>query len=240
MPAVTVFTGFLGAGKTTLILQLLPRLKERVVVLKNEFGDAKVDSALVRQQHVQVQEMVNGCLCCVLVGQLSNALEEICSKYNPDRIIIETSGSAFPGPIAWQIRSMPQFRLDAILTVVDCLNFRGYEDVSYTAKLQATYSDLILLNKWDLISDRALDDVIDRVNDLNDETPKFKVNASGSGLPVELVFGPSSVAMPKELLSSHEIDHSAEIEFKRCEIPFHHARIPSLAQLSKEIESCPT
>ncbi|KAJ1676948.1 hypothetical protein EV182_007192, partial [Spiromyces aspiralis] len=95
---VTVFTGFLGAGKTTIIMDLLKSMPPNynIVMLKNEFGDAETDSALVRESNIQVQEMTNGCLCCVLVGQMQSALLEMKEKFNPDRIIIETSGSAFP------------------------------------------------------------------------------------------------------------------------------------------------
>ena len=77
----------------------------------------------------KVTEMLNGCLCCVLVGQMKNALLEMKSNGDPDRIIIETSGSAFPAPIAWQIRELDPtlFHLDSIITVVDCVNFKGYQ-----------------------------------------------------------------------------------------------------------------
>ncbi|KAJ2455380.1 hypothetical protein EV183_000916, partial [Coemansia sp. RSA 2336] len=177
---VTVFTGFLGAGKTTAILNILKRVNPdyNIVLLKNEFGDAETDSALARESHIDITEMTNGCLCCVLVGQMKNALEEMKEKYRPDRILIETSGSAFPAPIAWQIREMEPagFHLDAILTVIDCMNFCGYEDTSYTARLQAQYTDLILLNKWELVSERQLDIVVDYVNELNTDTPKVKVD----------------------------------------------------------------
>ncbi|KAJ1516219.1 hypothetical protein HMI55_002751 [Coelomomyces lativittatus] len=79
---ITVFTGFLGAGKTTIILDLIKRLsisnpEHKLAILKNEFGDTKVDSLLAKENSIQVTEMLNGCLCCVLVGQMKNALEEI-------------------------------------------------------------------------------------------------------------------------------------------------------------------
>ncbi|CAB4377203.1 unnamed protein product [Rhizophagus irregularis] len=181
---VTVFTGFLGAGKTSIILSLLPRVPKgyKLCLLKNEFGDVKVDSSLAQGSDLAVQEMLNGCLCCVLVGQMKLALMELKDKYNPDRIIIETSGSAFPAPIAWQIREMKNegFTLDSIITVVDCINFRGYEDTSYTAKMQAQYTDIILLNKHELVSEHELDIVIDHINDLNTDTPKIKCEAAKS------------------------------------------------------------
>ncbi|KAI9488368.1 CobW/HypB/UreG, nucleotide-binding domain-containing protein [Zychaea mexicana] len=189
---VTVFTGFLGSGKTTTILSLLKRLptEYKACLLKNEFGDIAVDSQLAKETNIGVQEMVNGCLCCVLVGQMKSALQELKEKYNPDRIIVETSGSAFPAPIAWQIREMADegFVLDSIVTVIDCQNFMGYEDTSYTAKLQAQYTDVILLNKHEQVSERDLDRVIDHVNELNTDTPKVKCGENGAISP-DLVFG---------------------------------------------------
>ncbi|ORY30733.1 cobW-domain-containing protein [Rhizoclosmatium globosum] len=197
---VTVFTGFLGAGKTTILLSLLAQVPSdyKVCVLKNEFGDVKVDSQLLAngseasasKDSFKVTEMLNGCLCCVLVGQMKNALLDIKEKYNPDRIIIETSGSAFPAPIAWQIRQLEPdgFILDAIITVIDCVNFTGYEDTSYTAKMQAKYTDVILLNKHELVTERQLDIVIDHISDLNEDTPKLKCNGT-NGVSPSLLFG---------------------------------------------------
>lgn len=95
----------------------------------------------------------------------------------------------FLAPIAWQIREMESegFALDSIITVVDCENFTGYEDTSYTAKLQAQYTDVILLNKHELVNERQLDDVIDHINVLNTDTPKVKCDKSG--VSPDLVFG---------------------------------------------------
>jgi G3E family GTPase len=123
---VTVFTGFLGAGKTSIIQSLLSRIPnpDSIVILKNEFGisllltpgNAQTDSELLKSY--KVAEMINGCLCCVLVGQIKTALLELKVKYKPERIIIETSGSAFPAPLSIQIREMPEeFSLDSIITV---------------------------------------------------------------------------------------------------------------------------
>ncbi|KAG0366146.1 hypothetical protein BGZ54_005741 [Gamsiella multidivaricata] len=189
---VTVFTGFVGVGKTTIILSLLQSMPKgyKFCLLKNEFGDVKVDSQIAKLSNIDVQEMTNGCLCCVLVGQMKEGLLELKEKYQPDRIIIETSGSAFPGPIAWQIRELADdgFVLDSILNVVDCKNFNGYADNSYTAQLQAKYTDLVLLTKHEGVSERELDRVIDRVNDLNTDAPKVFVNADQPVSP-ELIFG---------------------------------------------------
>ncbi|KAI8802588.1 CobW/HypB/UreG, nucleotide-binding domain-containing protein [Cladochytrium replicatum] len=198
---VSVFTGFLGAGKTTIILTLLKALPEgyKIVLLKNEFGDNKVDSQLAKEQNVQVTEMLNGCLCCVLVGQMKRALLEIQEQIKPDRIIIECSGTAFPAPLAWQIRELKDdgIVLDAIITVVDCVNFTGYEDTSYTAKMQAKYTDLILLNKHELVSERELDIVIDHIDELNEDTPKIKCDGERGFVSPDLVFGLDSQLLEK-------------------------------------------
>ncbi|KAF8556175.1 cobW-domain-containing protein [Imleria badia] len=193
---ITVFTGFLGAGKTSIILSLLPKLPKdyKVVLLKNEFGDIQVDSQLAKQSSLAaVSEILNGCMCCVLVGQMKTALLEIREKFRPDRIIIECSGSAFPATLAFQIRELERetnddLKLDAIVTVVDAENFSGYEDTSPTAKMQASYSDIIVVNKWEHVDDRALDLVLDHLNTLNDLTPKIRCNGR-DGVDPNLLFG---------------------------------------------------
>ncbi|THH14275.1 hypothetical protein EW146_g6038 [Bondarzewia mesenterica] len=155
---ITVFTGFLGSGKTSIILSLLPQLPGdyRAVLLKNEFGDAQ-------------------------------------ENYSPDRIIIECSGSAFPATLAFQIRELERetnraLTLDAIVTVIDAENFAGYEDTSTTARMQAQYTDVILINKWEHVSERALDDVLEHLNTLNDLTPKIKCQGR-AGVDPSLIFG---------------------------------------------------
>ncbi|KAI0749895.1 cobW-domain-containing protein [Daedaleopsis nitida] len=193
---ITVFTGFLGAGKTSIILSLLPRLPKdyKVVLLKNEFGDIEVDSQLARQSSLAaVSEILNGCMCCVLVGQMKTALLEIREKYRPDRIFIECSGSAFPATLAFQIRELERetdndLKLDAIVTVIDAENFTGYEDTSPTAKMQASYTDVILINKWEHVSERQLDILIDHLNTLNDTTPKVKCQGR-EGVDPSIVMG---------------------------------------------------
>ncbi|WWC59768.1 uncharacterized protein I303_102330 [Kwoniella dejecticola CBS 10117] len=182
-------------GKTSTILSLIQQLPKdyKVVLLKNEYGDVEVDSLLASQSNISgVSEILNGCLCCTMVGLVENALKEIRDTMKPDRIVIESSGSAFPATLALQIRQLePEgFKLDGVVTVVDCLNFKGYEDSSPSAKLQAKYTDLLLLSKHHLTTERQMDDLIDSLNDLNDETPKIKVGPSPDNPPKpELIFG---------------------------------------------------
>ncbi|KAJ5090692.1 hypothetical protein N7532_009376 [Penicillium argentinense] len=179
---VTIVTGFLGSGKTTILLNLIPQLPKtyRLALLKNEFGDVAVDSQLASTQSISgVRELLNGCICCNLVGQLSDALETLRSEVVPDRIVIETSGSAFPATLAMEVNRLSregegEFILDGVISVIDVENWEGYEDTSYTAKLQAKYTDLIIFNKWEGVPEQRLDVCLDRVGDLEIETPWVK------------------------------------------------------------------
>lgn len=187
---VNVFTGYLGSGKTTIILNLLKNIPKgyKVAVLKNEFGNKKIDSQLYKYENIEVMEMVNGCLCCVLVGKLNNAIHDIVNSYKPDRLIIETSGTAYPAPIVLELEKCKNIlNLDSVVTVIDSLNFNGYTDTSYSAKMQAQYCDLILINKSELVNEIELEKVLDGVYELNSETPKVKT-LKGHVSP-DIVFG---------------------------------------------------
>ncbi|OQE16710.1 hypothetical protein PENSTE_c023G05033 [Penicillium steckii] len=179
---VTIVTGFLGSGKTTILLNLLPQLPKsyRLALLKNEFGDVAVDSQLASTKSISgVRELLNGCICCNLVGQLSDALNQLRTEQSPDRIVIETSGSAFPATLAMEVNRLSreeggEFILDGVISVIDVENWEGYEDTSYTAKIQAKYTDLIVFNKWEDMPEERFDVCLDRVGDLEIETPWVK------------------------------------------------------------------
>jgi len=127
------------------------------------------------------------------------------------------SGSAFPATLAFQIRELERetfggFNLDAILTVIDAENFLGYEDTSPTAKMQASYTDLILVNKWEHISERSLENVMDHLHTLNDLTPKIKC-AGRNGVDPNLIFG-LDTKLFKDVSLSPALDatHNEEVE----------------------------
>ncbi|KAI5923858.1 CobW/HypB/UreG [Camillea tinctor] len=194
---ITIITGFLGSGKTTLLLNLLPQLRAanpsyRLALLKNEFGDVAVDSQLASSSAVSgVQELLNGCICCNLVGQLSQALAELYTNVKPDRIVIETSGSAFPATLAIEVNRVAKetgnYTLDGVISVIDVENWQGYEDTSYTARIQARYTDLIVFNKWEACSERRFDECLDRVGDLEVDIPWVK--SDKGRVSVNVIFG---------------------------------------------------
>lgn len=144
----------------------------QVALLQNEFGDVAIDSQLASSRAISgVRELLNGCICCNLVDQLSDALIQLRHEVAPDRIVIETSGSAFPATLAMEVNRLAretdnQFVLDGVISVIDVENWKGYEDTSYTAKLQAKYTDLIVFNKWELVDETRFEECLDRVGDL--------------------------------------------------------------------------
>jgi len=203
-------------------LNLIPQLPKtyKLALLKNEFGDVAVDSQLASSQAISgVQELLNGCICCNLVGQLSDALETLSGSIAPDRIVIETSGSAFPATLAMEVnrlaRNTGKYVLDGVMSVIDVENWKGYEDTSYTAKMQAKYTDLIVLNKWELVSERRLEDVEDAVLALEVDPPTPRTKSDKGWVSKDIIFG-LDAKLAKEIGTSsdhhHDHGHSNEVE----------------------------
>jgi G3E family GTPase len=114
-----------------------------------------------------------------MVGSLGDALTQLRNEVKPDRIVIETSGSAFPATLAMEVNRLAReegghFALDGVISVIDVENWEGYEDTSFTAKLQAKYTDLIVFNKWENVPEMRFDVCLDRVGDLEVQTPWVK------------------------------------------------------------------
>ncbi|KAI5856219.1 CobW/HypB/UreG [Durotheca rogersii] len=224
---ITILTGFLGSGKTTLLLNLVPQLRAtnpsyRLALLKNEFGDIAVDSQLASSSAVSgVREILNGCICCNLVGQLSQALVQLRDDVNADRIVIETSGSAFPATLAIEVnrlaRETGNFTLDGVVAVIDVENWKGYDDTSFTARIQARYTDLIVFNKWEFCDERRFDECLDRVGDL--EVDVAWVKSDRGRVSLDVIFGIDgglARGMTTSTVGSddhfHSHDHRTEVE----------------------------
>ncbi|KAK0665566.1 CobW/HypB/UreG, nucleotide-binding domain-containing protein [Cercophora samala] len=233
---ITILTGFLGAGKTTLILNLLPQLRAlnpnyTLALLKNEFGDLAVDSQLASSSSISsVKELLNGCICCNLVGSLSSALKELKETSHPDRVIIETSGSAFPATLAMEVNRLvretkgSEWVLDGVVSVIDVENWGGYEDTSFTARLQARYTDLVVLNKWEGVSERRVEEVEDRLGDLEVETARVKSDRGRVeagvllGLDSSLAVGLVAGGEEGEHKHDHDHGHRKEVEVLSVEL----------------------
>lgn len=251
---ITIITGFLGSGKTTLILNLIPQLRKlnpdyKLALLKNEFGDVAVDSQLASSSAISgVQEMLNGCICCNLVGQLGPALTELESTVKPDRIVIETSGSAFPATLALEVnrlaRDSGKYILDGVVSVIDVENWEGYEDTSYTAKIQARYTDLIVFNKWETAGEDRYEECVDRVGDLEVDVAKVKSDKGYVGMDV--VFGVDG-GLAQQLTEEdvnmndhdHSHDHQTEVEVLSVEVNGSKDTTVSTEKLANLLQSAP-
>jgi G3E family GTPase len=170
---VTVLTGFLGSGKTTLLNRILTENHgKKLAVIENEFGEVGIDNQLVIQSEEELFEMNNGCLCCTVRGDLIRILGRLMKRKDKlDGILIETTGMANPAPVAQtfftddEMRS--NFRLDAIVTVVDAKHILQHIDNEDEAHKQVAFADVILLNKTDLVSPAELDELETRIHRIN-------------------------------------------------------------------------
>ncbi|MEX0895512.1 MAG: GTP-binding protein [Patescibacteria group bacterium] len=213
----TVFTGFLGSGKTTVISHLVDQLQnadKQVVYIKNEIGSENVDAKIMEGKHIRTRELLNGCICCTLVGPFVNAISEIIEKLKPHRIIIEASGAADPAAIAIMIDGHPQLFRDGVITIVDVGNFEGYADVSQTARNQTKFTDLIVFNKIEAVNIERKRAVVDMVRELNQHSPI--VEAPNGELAIDVAFGISSLELDTALkaagFSETNSTHSSEQE----------------------------
>jgi G3E family GTPase len=183
----TILTGFLGAGKTTLLNRILTeRHGEKIAVIENEFGAEGIDNdILVQDRDEQIIEMNNGCICCTVRGDLVRILGELAEKRKKgtlkfDRIIIETTGMAEPGPVAQTFfmdeAIHDQYVLDAVITVVDAKHGNDTLTASGEARAQVGFADRILLSKTDLTAEEETEKLMARLRRMNPRAQFQKVN----------------------------------------------------------------
>ncbi len=188
---VTVLTGFLGAGKTTLLNRILTEQHGRkIAVIENEFGEVGVDNQLVITSDEELFEMNNGCICCTVRGDLIRILGRLMKRKDRlDGILIETTGLANPAPVAQTFftddEMKANFRLDAIVTVVDAKHVLLHLDSEDEAVKQLAFADVIILNKTDLVSPAELDPLEARIRRLNAVARIYR--AQNADVPLERV-----------------------------------------------------
>lgn len=204
----TIIMGFLGSGKTTIIMGLVEYLagqNKKIVYIKNEVGDADLDTKLMNGKVTQTKELLNGCVCCTLVGPLLTAIDELIDQYSPDRIIIESAGTADPASLALAVESNHRLNNDGVISIIDVVNFLGYDDLTPIARQQAQFTDLIVFNKVEQVSEEQKLVVVGYVRELNEKSPI--VEAPKGILDPKLAFGLESQFNASDLHLHH---HSVE------------------------------
>ena len=155
MTKIDIFSGFLGAGKTTLIKKLLTEAYkgEQVVLIENEFGEIGIDGGFLKEAGIEIREMNSGCICCSLVGDFGKALKEVIEKYHPDRIIIEPSGVGKLSDVIKAVQKVEDavdIKLNSFTTIVDVTKCKMYmKNFGEFFSNQIEYAGTIILSRTD-------------------------------------------------------------------------------------------
>ncbi len=176
MTKITIFSGFLGAGKTTLIKKLIQDgfKGEKLVLIENEFGQIGIDGGFLKEAGIQINEMNSGCICCSLVGDFGNALRQVLESYQPDRILIEPSGVGKLSDVISAVQNlhMEDVELDGFTTVVDAKKCKMYQkNFGEFFNNQITYASCLILSHSAGMSESQLQDVVARLREFNPTAP---------------------------------------------------------------------
>ena len=236
----TILTGFLGSGKTTLLKRVLTEAHgQKIAVIENEFGEENIDNdILVADTNEQVIQMSNGCVCCTIREDLRSTLADLDMKRRKgelsfDRVVIETTGLADPGPVAQTFfmddEVAESYLLDSILTLVDAKHANDQLDTRQEARRQVGFADQIFISKTDLVDEASVDALSHRLRHMNPRAPHHRVNFGE--VPIANVFDlkgfnlNAKLDIDPEFLNAddggHHHDHDHE-HGEHCDHPHHH------------------
>lgn len=229
----TILTGFLGAGKTTLLNRILHEQHgQKIAVIENEFGEENIDNEiLVQDSREQIIEMNNGCICCTVRGDLITALSQLSQKrlageLQFDRVVIETTGLANPGPVAQTFfmddEVATHYLLDGIITIVDASHAMQQLDQYQEAQRQVGFADRMLLSKLDLVSAGQLAALETRLKRINPRAPIGRTDFGTS--PIDAIFDIRGFNLNDKLEIDpdflHAEDHAHDCD-DHCDHPGH-------------------
>ena len=173
MVKIDIISGFLGAGKTTLIKKLLKEgfQNEQVVLIENEFGEIGIDGGFLKEAGIEIREMNSGCICCSLVGDFGASLKEVVEKYNPDRIIIEPSGVGKLSDVIKAVQGVQEevdIALNSYTTVVDAKKCRMYmRNFGEFFNNQVEYAGAIIMSRTDIVDEKKAQEAMELLRSIN-------------------------------------------------------------------------
>ena len=173
MAKIDIISGFLGAGKTTLIKKLVADAfqGEKLVIIENEFGEIGIDGGFLKESGIQITEMNSGCICCSLVGDFGNALKDVLERYSPDRVIIEPSGVGKLSDVIKAVKNIgDDVKINSTATVVDASKCKMYmKNYGEFYNNQIESAGTIILSRTQNVSEEKLAKVLTMIKEKNDE-----------------------------------------------------------------------
>ena len=230
----TILTGFLGSGKTTLLKRILTEAHgQKIAVIENEFGEENIDSdILVTESKEQIVQMSNGCVCCTIREDLREALQLLAAKKRKglldfDRVVIETTGLADPGPVAQTFfmddEIAESYLLDSILTLVDAKHAPQQLNDRQEARRQVGFADQIFISKSELVSAEETEALMHRLKHMNPRAPQQK--AHFGDVPLKDIFDLRGFNLNAKLDIDPDFlkddDHHDHVHGEDCDHPSH-------------------
>ncbi len=229
MTKIDIFSGFLGAGKTTLIKKLLKEALsgEKVVLIENEFGEIGIDGGFMKEAGIQVTEMNSGCICCSLVGDFGVALKQVIDEYHPDRILIEPSGVGKLSDVIRAVegveKDIPEAQMGSFVTVADAMKCRMYvKNFGEFFLNQIEYAGTILLSRTQKLSQEKLEAAVALLREHNAKariitTPWDDLTGAQILAAME-----SDHSLAEEMLKVVMDEHADDDDDEECDCHDHH------------------
>ena len=228
MTKIDIISGFLGAGKTTLIKKLLAEAYpgEKLVLIENEFGEISIDGGFLKESGVQISEMSSGCICCSLVGDFNRALREVAEQFHPDRILIEPSGVGKLSDVIVAVENTvaeaPELKLNSFVTVADATKVKVYmKNFGEFYNNQIESAGTIILSRTQKLSQEKLEAAAAMLREKNPDaaiitTPWDELDGKTILTAIE------KVSLADELLAKMRAEHEAEEAEHEHEHHHHH------------------
>ncbi|MBO4928157.1 MAG: GTP-binding protein [Clostridiales bacterium] len=210
---VDIFSGFLGAGKTTLIKKLISDgyQGQKLVLIENEFGQIGIDGGFLKEAGIEITEMNSGCICCSLVGDFGTALKEVIEKFSPDRILIEPSGVGKLSDVVAAVEKVEGTEVCGTVTVIDASKCKIYlKNFKEFYENQIKYAGTIILSRTGNIAQDKLDTAISLIRGINDHSQIITTpweNLSGTQIREAIENPITADAMAAALLEAEEHAH---------------------------------